>query len=711
VGRRAGLILAALVSAQAACVEPPPYPQVLPRQDAETSAEPDARADGDPEPEPELPPDAKTEVAAETGPDIEPSCVVAACPAPGPCQGPAACDPSGGGCIYEPLDGTSCDDGDPCTLPDVCEIGVCASAPKDCSGADSPCFVGECNPTTGFCVPEPSPDGVACEDNDPCTATGKCAATKCEAPPKSCSDFNPCTIDSCDPSAGACKHADIGTGSVCDDGNPCTIGDTCNNAACVGVPRRDLQVEWRAAIAPAPPAFGVALSARALAVHSDGSVGLAGSASVPVKLSIGLQSAGFPFEEYEDGFVAHLSPAGAIAWTRSYAGPGQNQPAMVLPLAGGSSAVVGYASAPANLGPPEAPVTLPDSANAFVAAYDPTGSLQWSSALGPYAIVSCAAHSVNGDVFAAGSTGAEGSVFNASNNAVWPLSPPAGAQALAFVARYSSTGLPAAPTPLAKNTAAMGSDVHPIAVAAGPNGRTLVLLRYRGDVELAGSGGDAIPVPAAYALVLGSWDSVGALEWWVTLDSDDALAAPLATSLVVAGDGGVLIARTLDGSMTTRWSAEVGSEPLIFEGGDPEQTSVGLLVLTPSGGLAWDARLLNGWSVSVSVAGTNTEVVSGFSGAGYWLDDGTATRFASANGTGLVTRFEQDGKLLTVAQFAGSAGSFHAVASDAAGGAVIAGSAFAEWGVAGDLVDMSPASGVASAVMRITEPDVQACAP
>lgn len=150
---------------------------------------------------------------------------------------------------------------------------------------------------------------------------------------------------------------------------------------------------------------------------------------------------------------------------------------------------------------------------------------------------------------------------------------------------------------------------------------------------------------------------------------------------------------------------------MVFQDGQPGQESVGVLALTPSGNLAWAARLLSGWFVSLSAAGSGVEVVAGFSGLGFWLAGGTVTRFDGAAGTGLVVGLDQDGVLETASQFSASPNHFDGAAADGVGGAVVSGPAFAVWGVEGDLVDTSPSSGVAVTVMRLTEPDAQACEP
>src|SRR5439155_862470 len=72
-----------------------------------------------------------------------------------------------------------------------------------------------------------------CADADVCNGTEQCQNLTCVAGnPLPCDDGNPCTDDSCDPTAG-CVHTN-NTGP-CDDGNPCTTSDTCQSGTCVGV--------------------------------------------------------------------------------------------------------------------------------------------------------------------------------------------------------------------------------------------------------------------------------------------------------------------------------------------------------------------------------------------------------------------------------------------------------------------------------------------
>ena len=86
-------------------------------------------------------------------------------PDAGDCDVEELCD--GGGCcaraiVLEP-DGTTCDDGEYCTVSDECTAGVCDGAPRDCSASGSACRIGTCNETTDACEGPAKPDGTACD--------------------------------------------------------------------------------------------------------------------------------------------------------------------------------------------------------------------------------------------------------------------------------------------------------------------------------------------------------------------------------------------------------------------------------------------------------------------------------------------------------------------------------------------------------------------
>ena len=168
------------------------------------------------------------EARCRTAPGSAPDC--GGVPA-GACQLPV-CDPVTGDCAALPApDGLACDDGDPCTVSDSCQDGACASG--DALGCDDgePCTDDSCDPALG-CVHAPST--APCEDGNHCTAQDVCADGACGGGAAVwCDDGDPCTADSCQPAAG-CVH--VAAPGPCDDGSPCTVGDACQDGACLSGP-------------------------------------------------------------------------------------------------------------------------------------------------------------------------------------------------------------------------------------------------------------------------------------------------------------------------------------------------------------------------------------------------------------------------------------------------------------------------------------------
>jgi len=149
----------------------------------------------------------------------------------GPCE-TGVCDPVTG-CVRKPT-GTSCDDGDACTVGDHCAAdGACHSGnAATCTG---PCLTGTCDPAHG-CVPRPAT--TTCDDDNVCTIGDHCGGTdgRCvPGPPRTCE--GPCMRTVCDPTAGCLLRPAT---APCDDGDACTVGDHCSGDAnvCVrGTPR------------------------------------------------------------------------------------------------------------------------------------------------------------------------------------------------------------------------------------------------------------------------------------------------------------------------------------------------------------------------------------------------------------------------------------------------------------------------------------------
>ena len=181
------------------------------------------------------------------------------------------CQPKTGACLPTPVkDNSACDDGDECTLSEVCKSGSCVApaakcackvtadcqAQEDknlcngklycdvlsgtcktnpvtvilCPGDDTACAKNTCDPATGQCQLKPVPDNLTCDDGNPCTAPGSCKTGQCIQGPDIC----PCSGDGdcakledgdlcngtlyCDVPTGTCKV------------NPATV-QTCSTAS------------------------------------------------------------------------------------------------------------------------------------------------------------------------------------------------------------------------------------------------------------------------------------------------------------------------------------------------------------------------------------------------------------------------------------------------------------------------------------------------
>ena len=183
----------------------------------------------------------------------------------------STCDPEFG-CDVTAVEG-ACDDGNLCTVQDVCVEGICVGEIEACEcqtdldcvpfedgnlcngtlacvsglcavepntipscvvASSSPCIEGSCDPATGLCETSPVNEGATCSDGNPCTANDVCADGGCiSGAAVDCDDGNPCTLDSCDPEGEGCIA--LFHSVPCDDGDACTVGDTCNEGVCSGL--------------------------------------------------------------------------------------------------------------------------------------------------------------------------------------------------------------------------------------------------------------------------------------------------------------------------------------------------------------------------------------------------------------------------------------------------------------------------------------------
>ena len=181
------------------------------------------------------------------------------------------------GCQQEALTGDECKDGNPCSVADHCEAGVCVGSPVECDD-ENVCTDDSCD-ETGGCVFDANlaacDDGDACtvadqcadgectgfavdcecledadcaklEDGDACNGTLACDLTKlphlcvtapdslvvCPAPEEG--PDSPCLKSYCEPGTGECSVVAVEVSVPCDDGNSCTVGDGCADGLCQG---------------------------------------------------------------------------------------------------------------------------------------------------------------------------------------------------------------------------------------------------------------------------------------------------------------------------------------------------------------------------------------------------------------------------------------------------------------------------------------------
>ena len=145
-----------------------------------------------------------------------------------------ACDPKKG-CSNTLADGKKCEDGNACTVDDVCKAGKCGGGKDKACPNGKPCDLVTCHPTTGKCGLEAKKDGDGCIDSEPCMTGKACKSGKCEGgKKKDCNDGKLCTKDFCNPTGGGtCQHINTPDGAACDDGDACTTGDTCQKLKCM----------------------------------------------------------------------------------------------------------------------------------------------------------------------------------------------------------------------------------------------------------------------------------------------------------------------------------------------------------------------------------------------------------------------------------------------------------------------------------------------
>jgi hypothetical protein len=150
-----------------------------------------------------------------------------ACVASDQCHTPG-CDPATGECTNTvKADGSSCNDGVACTRADVCTGGVCGGSDYSCAAPDQCHEAATCN-GDGTCSYAAKANGTACNDGNPCTVVDTCQNGVCAAgSPVTCTASDSChDAGACDSATGQCSNPAKANGSTCG------AGQICNGGAC-----------------------------------------------------------------------------------------------------------------------------------------------------------------------------------------------------------------------------------------------------------------------------------------------------------------------------------------------------------------------------------------------------------------------------------------------------------------------------------------------
>ncbi len=109
----------------------------------------------------------------------------------------------------------------------------------DCSGLDTACTVGVCDPGSGACASAARPEGTGCDDGDACTAGDACASGVCTGSAVDCSALDgACGTGVCDPALG-CVSAPVADGTSCDTDPGDCVDEACASGSCASAPRAD----------------------------------------------------------------------------------------------------------------------------------------------------------------------------------------------------------------------------------------------------------------------------------------------------------------------------------------------------------------------------------------------------------------------------------------------------------------------------------------
>jgi MYXO-CTERM domain-containing protein len=153
------------------------------------------------------------------------------CPMGDACHDIGTCDPMTGMCSNPAKpDGTVCDDANACSQGDACSAGVCTGATfVQCLASDACHDAGTCDPTSGACSNPEKPEGTTCDDGNGCTVGDNCIAGICNAgTAMTCMAQDEChDAGTCDSASGMCSNPAKPDGTACSTGE--CIGGVCTS--------------------------------------------------------------------------------------------------------------------------------------------------------------------------------------------------------------------------------------------------------------------------------------------------------------------------------------------------------------------------------------------------------------------------------------------------------------------------------------------------
>ncbi len=137
---------------------------------------------------------------------------------------PVECEDDGLACTSEQVINGICQhvrDPEWCIINNQCVA-------RNSSDPSRMCYV--CNPDIDPMSYVPAQNGTTCEDGNPCTVNDQCVDGVCTGSDKDCSDGVDCTVDSCDSIDGSCLHSP--DNSLCNEGYYCDRDNGCTQGLC-----------------------------------------------------------------------------------------------------------------------------------------------------------------------------------------------------------------------------------------------------------------------------------------------------------------------------------------------------------------------------------------------------------------------------------------------------------------------------------------------